>query len=165
MPNWCFNNLVVSGPAKAVLEFKKQARLQNATKDEASDFSFEQLIPTPSQLMKQQPGSGLANLQQAPANPADDDWYGWRVRNWGTKWDPQFELVKETKGQLVFHGESAWSPPLPGLLKVSEQFPALTFSCSYEEPGMCFRGEYECKAGQVLRDEYEEDYEPEEEEE
>jgi hypothetical protein len=69
-------------------------------------------------------------------------WYDWNVRNWGTKWDvairhgeeyPETELMEEDETSLSYRFNTAWSPPLPAIEKLSQQYPDLEFNLSYEE--------------------------------
>ena len=66
----------------------------------------------------------------------------WNVRNWGTKWDvavrhgddyPETELMEEDKTFLAYRFNTAWSPPIEAITKLSEQYPDLDFELSYEE--------------------------------
>lgn len=80
--------------------------------------------------------------------------YEWCIQNWGTKWGLyDFSDVKKFKSSAVISFSTAWSPPLPVILKMSEMFPKLTFSLKYYEAGAGFQGHYKCKAGEVLLNE------------
>jgi len=57
------------------------------------------------------------------------DWYSWRCRFWGTKWDA-YEVEEEQKevndkGDLIvqYRFNTAWSPPDAWLGAVAEKFP------------------------------------------
>ena len=72
----------------------------------------------------------------------DNSWYNWNVRNWGTKWDvavhdeekyPETELVEEDETSLAYRFNTAWSPPVQAIIKLSAQYPDLDFELSYEE--------------------------------
>ncbi len=65
-----------------------------------------------------------------------DNWYDWRVSNWGTKWDVTAELTDETDESLVYDFPTAWSPPISWLKKVSRDYPKLSFRLKYDEPNM-----------------------------
>ncbi|NDA95661.1 MAG: hypothetical protein EBY03_05945 [Actinobacteria bacterium] len=61
-------------------------------------------------------------------------WYDWNVRNWGTKWDvavhdndkyPDTELHEESTTVLGYKFNTAWSPPIEAITKLSEQYPSL----------------------------------------
>ena len=82
--------------------------------------------------------------EEAQANIAQygySDWYEWCVKNWGTKWgDTETDLMVHDDDQTMLSFQSAWSPPVEGLQKISEKFPTLTFVLTYSEEGMDFYG-------------------------
>ena len=83
------------------------------------DFDFNKIIPEPKE--------------------DDGDWYGWRVQNWGTKWDGYEGRFNED--QTAFSFCTAWSPPLPVIKKLAE-ITGQTFVLGYIEEGMFFCGKY-----------------------
>jgi hypothetical protein len=67
----------------------------------------------------------------------DDRWYNWRVQNWGTKWDC---YTLEIDDSDLPHGfevtfETAWSPPEEVCHAIREQYPNVSISWFYDEPG------------------------------
>ena len=79
--------------------------------------------------------------------------YDWCVRHWGTKWgDYNHSDPVETKSSLMFRFNSAWSPPVEGLVVVSEAFPKLRFELRYWEAGCGFKGGASVKAGEITKD-------------
>ncbi len=69
-------------------------------------------------------------------------WYDWNVRNWGTKWDvavrhgddyPDTELMEESETSLAYRFNTAWSPPVEIITKLSQQYPSLEIDLSFEE--------------------------------
>jgi hypothetical protein len=92
----------------------------------------------------------------------DKSWYNWNIRNWGTKWDvavPAEDSYKNTyiegptpngENLVVYYNfETAWSPPVPALEKLSAQYPSLLFTLSYEEE-TGWGGEMELLRGEVI---------------
>lgn len=62
------------------------------------------------------------------------DWYGWRVANWGTKWNAgDAVVVTDGGGQALFNFETAWSTPLPIIKKLAKDFPTLSFGLLYAD--------------------------------
>jgi hypothetical protein len=96
-----------------------------------------------------------------------DNWYNWCISNWGTKWDvSESSLVSNKKNKLVYYFNTAWSPPLQAIEKISESFPLLKFSIEYIEEGAGFRGEAILAKGKYILTESEdlpEDYYDDEE--
>ncbi len=92
----------------------------------------------------------------------DKSWYNWNIRNWGTKWDvavrdgdeypdTYVEGPTENGENLVvyYNFNTAWSPPVPALEKLSAQYPSLLFTLSYEEE-TGWGGEMELLRGEVI---------------
>ena len=89
------------------------------------------------------------------------NWYDWNVRNWGTKWDvavsnddnyPDTELLEhESKGEdqwLVYKFNTAWSPPVPAMEKLSALVPNCVLTLDFEEE-TGWGGEYEFVNGKM----------------
>lgn len=146
MPNWCVNKLTISGLKAERERFKKQAVCGE------NDFAFESFLPLPKELDLGPIGT---EEEQGPAAEARKKKYGyatWYDRNCavlGTKWDVQGHLVK-SRGELEYTFDSAWAPPTAGIQKVSKQFPSLTFTLEYDEPGGDFAGEITFLGGKVV---------------
>jgi len=98
----------------------------------------------------------------------DKGWYNWNTLNWGTKWDvavkaddkypdTYIEGPTENGENLVvyYNFNTAWSPPFPAIAKLSEQYPSLLFTLSYEEE-TGWGGECEFLRGEMIS---ESDYE------
>ena len=72
---------------------------------------------------------------------ADDRWYDWRLANWDTKWDAyDVEVTDDAPDQLEVEFNTAWSPPEAICSAIREQYPDLSVSWFYDEPGMEFAG-------------------------
>jgi len=99
----------------------------------------------------------LAEQMQFKTN----DWYSFNVREWGTKWDvavhsedkyPDTTVEDTVNGEnhvVHYNFNTAWSRPMPALIKLSNQYPDLLFTLSYvEETG--WGGELELLRGEVI---------------
>jgi hypothetical protein len=73
-----------------------------------------------------------------------NDWYSFNVREWGTKWDvgvrdgedyaeTELNADDDWSTSLTYKFNTAWSPPIPAVEKLSAQYPELEFTLSYEE--------------------------------
>ena len=122
MPNWCLNNATIThdDPAKLneLLDAYKRGEL------------IEHYRPTP----KDENGK------------LDEEWYDWRVTNWGTKWDVGgedafCERMVTADNTVVLSFDSAWSPPIEfySFMKREHGF---DIRASYFEPGMAFCGDW-----------------------
>ena len=116
MPNWCWNNLEVSGDEIQLREFVEKSTI-NIEKDD--EFSFEGTLPRGDRK----------------------DWYEWSIANWGTKWDACSSSINHNDiNYFTVTFESAWAPPIDWIYNIMKDFPDLCFELEYEEPGMCFGG-------------------------
>lgn len=67
------------------------------------------------------------------------NWYDWSVSHWGTKWDAcHVHLEEDGPDELVYIFDTAWSPAEPVLDAMSEQFPQLTFTATFDEESHAF---------------------------
>lgn len=132
MPNWCENRLRIFGPEADLEKFKQQAIGQapwlkeKDWLDPAVPLSFASLLAAPLQLIATKDTNALEKWQQA---------------NWGTKWEANnAELIDESDTQLSYGFDTAWSPPIELLKRISLDWPTLKFLLHYEEPGEGFFG-------------------------
>jgi hypothetical protein len=166
MPNWCENDLAISGPEKDGYAFFDHALGKNEG-GERLVLDFNKFVPEPGTITRDliqhlPPGISAAEC------PDDELWYYWRLGHWGTKWQPdrfQVEGAEVSEAGLVgipvYGGEAevmvtfdtAWSPPLPVILAMSRTFPTLRFELRYFESSCGFNGLYVCEGGEVLADE------------
>ena len=148
MPNWCMNELIVSGKAKDLAVFKAQAH-RPAKGDECEvDFCIARFIPIPEELV----GTRAPSLKPNPRlikKYGNDNWYDWCVKNWGTKWDVEGQAAGVSKGKLGYTFDSAWAPPSQALQKISEMYPTLKFTLTFSEEGMGFSGTEEFLGGEI----------------
>ena len=91
----------------------------------------------------------------------DNSWYTWNMRNWGVKWDVAVshnDKFSDTTIEEAENGENyvvhynfntAWGRPMTALLTLSEQYPDLLFTLSYEE-ATGWGGECELLRGKII---------------
>ena len=143
MPNWCENELLVTGDIKSVARFIRKSK---TTKDslskngKVSELSLHRLVPQPDDITKEE--------------EFNHRWWEWRKDNWGTKWDIDCEecYLSTNLDKVEYRFLSAWSPPIEFLNKASTLFKKLRFSLVYNEPGMGYTGKYVVKSGKVITD-------------
>ena len=67
---------------------------------------------------------------------ADQRWYDWRLQNLDTKWDAYDLTVEdEDPDQLEVTFNTAWSPPTAICNQIREDYPDVSVSWFYDEPG------------------------------
>jgi hypothetical protein len=125
------NKLDIKGDTKKIVELFEFIE----TKD--SKFDFNKIIPLPVE--------------------EEENWYHWRVNNWGTKWFPDNveKSIETNYAEISFW--TAWSPPSGIINALSEKFPELRFILWYEECGMDFSG-YQIWENGVCVDEDEDEF-------
>ncbi len=142
MPNWCHNQLTISGPAEDVQRFKEKAvghspwlRAEEVGPQEPDLLNFHSLCPVPEELVKQ--GYGEAG-------------YRWERENWGCKWGArETQILDEWNGAILYQFDTAWVPPLEFIEHVSKDWPQLAFELDYTEGGMGFKGMAKAQGGQL----------------
>ena len=146
MPNWCNNNISITGPNSVI------DKIEKIVKEEKEDNGLLNFFhPMPKQLEGTTSPSSSADKPQ-PMVEGFDNWYDWRVENWGTKWelcefygvDRQYHSEQnEGESTITFGFDSAWSPPI----NAYEQFLRDNEDCSlkawYYEGGCDFMGEWD----------------------
>jgi hypothetical protein len=129
MPNWCDNNLTVTGDSVELKRF-----VAAVTNEDGSIQILNNLLPFPAELE----GKDITDKDGTViARAFTDNGYNWCLRNWGTKWgDCETEITVNDPDHLVFRYQTAWSPAIEGLSQISAMFPTLTFQTDWVEEGM-----------------------------
>ena len=150
MPNWCSNTLMLEGSndtIQQVLEFIK------GDKDQIIDF--EKIIPVPLELSNSNAYIGVeAQRSDAEKTIAQNniekygypDWYYFCIGEWGTKWNAR-DSVLGNDNKICF--DTAWSPPIPVLFKLSQMFPYIKLLMTYTSEQYDFIGRCEIQNGEV----------------
>ena len=146
MPNWCYNELVVSGDAKQLAKFKKKAHRPAKDEQDETALSLANLYPEPD-YTKVKVKHTFPSISGKGYVAPDQAWWDWRVQNWGTKWDINAEIIDEYDDYIIYQFDSAWSPPVAWLEKVAKDWPELDFRIKYEEEGAGFIGVAKAHAG------------------
>ena len=151
MPNHCHNRVTFySANTEAVAKLKQIFEDENC---------FGQIIPEPdwanTPLTQQDSANwlhpkrgevgelpvpvendfGISHRFKSTGKP-DDRWYDWRLQNWDTKWDAYDVVVTDDDPENVeIEFYTAWSPPEAICHKIREDYPDVSVSWFYDEPG------------------------------
>jgi len=124
MPNWCNNQLTVSGATPELRAYLEE-----------NGFSFGKIHP----VAEPPPDAEPMRVSQL------------YIDAWGTKWDldepDQLRVARELLDVGTAYFDTAWSPPLAALEALSAMFPDDTFGLTYCEPGNSFAGNATFEAG------------------
>lgn len=152
MPNWCMNTLTITGPSETLEKLIDEVTVQ-VGKNDHPKLSLERLDATPKALLEAgDMASNVALMVREPIEGEVDDWYTWRVRHWGTKWDIEAELEYDGEDLIESRFDSAWSPPLPACLTLSKRYPDLQITLEFDEPGNDFSGVSVFGGGELLEE-------------
>jgi len=132
MPNWCSNSIEISGETEKI----DRIRTILSLREDNNDMFFKPLL----------------------GQTDDENWYDDNINNLGTKWDVSVSkdnFYTESEDEIGFNCESAWSPPVAGMVNVCKKY-GVSCIISYEEPGNDFYGRTKMDSSGILS---EEDYE------
>jgi hypothetical protein len=106
-------------------------------------FSYDALIPMPEELRgTMSPNNDEEEAKRLQEEYGYSNWYDWANDKWGCKWDNGVNHVKhdctDTFAQFEFH--SPWAPPVQIYEFLFKNFPDVSISWFYDEPGMAFCG-------------------------
>ena len=166
MPNWCENEVEISGSKEDIKKFIKLV---------TGKFDFNRIIPMPEQLKKAKCPTNIISqeeydeqqkrIQEATGKEKEyldrvgigitqemsdcfkkeygyDNWYDWVMANWGVKWNTDPTNVSFDSGETWASWEfmSPWNPPEHICYKLRELFPNVSICWFYKEPGMQISG-------------------------
>ena len=136
MPNWCNNTITLTGPKEKITAIYNKAKEDNAL--------LQQLKPMPEALEDTtSPAPKEGKVQ--PLVDGFDNWYDWRVENWGTKWDVDADYLELSDDGTTITGwfDSAWAPPIHAYEFFLTENEDCSISSLYYEGGMDFAGKWE----------------------
>ena len=153
MPNWCDNQITITGPSSVIDKIEK---IVNEETNNAENGLLQFFHPMPKELLDTEAGPTAKTKKEKKARQARklkfgaENWYDWRVNNWGTKWEVcEFYGVDKQPDALIgdstisFAFSSAWSPPIGAYEKFLENNPDCFIRAYYYEGGCDFMGLWE----------------------
>ena len=160
MPNWCSNELDITGPQEDLDRFRDAAVGERPTyakehdinlpisdddEDRHEVLSFHALVPIPEEILE----AGYNGKNNALVQSG----HGAETTLWGVKWGACGEITRYIGNtSLSYSFETAWGPPCRLIQTVAPQYPTLRFHINYMEEGMCFKGDYVQKGEKILLD-------------
>ena len=154
MPNHCYNRVTLypagSDTPKAIADIEK---IKGFFEDENT---FNHIIPEPDWAntplltsdnhygtkygndgeLPQKTDDGFSRYVFKSTGITDQRWYDWRVQNWDTKWDAyDVEVTDDDPENMEITFNTAWSPPESICHALREQYPDVSISWFYDEPG------------------------------
>ncbi len=154
MPNHCYNRVTIYG------DDTEDSRRYIAELKEIfeGESVFPQIIPEPDwantplmssdmkpyalqkgkvgELPVYKEGAFGKQLRFLSTDIVDDRWYDWRLQNWDTKWDAyDVSIDDDDPEQLEVSFNTAWCPPEAICNRIREDYPDVSVSWFYDEPG------------------------------
>lgn len=181
MPNWCSNNVDITGPQAEIARFARnmrghvasypshshddkwaafddiRKRAQYASPPDVTgdvrEFCMNALYPVPDDIRRFPFDCNQAQrVREELGEPPASGGYQWQVDNWGTKWDVDADVTTHPDHIFVTF-ESAWSPPSAFVQKISEDYPELSFQIEFSEPGANYAGMERYERGECVAEE------------
>ena len=106
MPNHVTNKITLFGGQENI------DKILDLIKGEDTCIDFNKIIPMPDTVYRGDLGPDERKLYGA------NNWYDWRVRNWGTKWNAYSTYLDKENNTIEF--DTAWACPLEFLYKFAE---------------------------------------------
>ena len=152
MPNWCDNQVTITGPNSVIDKIEKITKEQN---EQNGLLNF--MFPMPKALEGTEAGppakTKKEKLERArlQVEYGASNWYDWRTTNWSTKWEvnefygvdrqPLNDSLDESTISFAF--SSAWAPPIGAYEMFLENNSNCFIRAYYYEGGCDFMGVWE----------------------
>ena len=143
MPNWCDNQVTISGPSSVIDKIEKIV-----TSEKAENGLLNYFYPMPAEL--KDTTADMKEDKKMIKKYGYSDWYGWATNEWGTKWEvSEFFGVEKQPDASIGHStisfafSSAWSPPIGAYENFLANNQDCTLRARYYEGGCDFMGVWE----------------------
>jgi hypothetical protein len=138
MPNWCDNNISITGPNSVI------DKIEKITKDEGRLLNYFYPMPTELDNTTADGSKDKAMMKKHGYS----NWYDWAVDNWSTKWDvneffgvERHNLIDSLdESTITFAFSSAWAPPIGAYEHFIDENSNVTIRATYFEGGCDFMG-------------------------
>ena len=154
MPNWCDNQLSITGPNSVIDKIEKIVKDDDSHENNGLLNFF---YPMPKQLEGTEAGPPAKTKKEKMERArlqveyGASNWYDWRTTNWSTKWevcefygvDRQYHSEQnEGESTISFGFSSAWAPPIGAYEMFLEKNEECSLRAFYYEGGCDFMGEW-----------------------
>lgn len=154
MPNWCENDLYISGPGPDVA-----ALLHRIGADEIEPrFDFNAVVPYPARFAERDAEFARLSQKERSARFARGETDGfnsggkeWRDKYWGVKWNA-FDVLRRDYEHPCITFQTPWGPPTPVIVVLHKLFPTCSLRLEYFERGCEECGGFSC----LSRDDWDE---------
>ena len=140
MPNHCYNRVeIYGGGLDQIKEIKEKL------KGKKTCFDFNNIVPIPKELegtTSPNPEPDLFEARRLRKEYGHDNWYDWCCANWDTKWNSYTARLEEEEDGLHYEFDTAWGPPIKVIEALRKQYPDLSITAFYDEPGCAIAGYY-----------------------
>ena len=144
MPNWTSNEVRFKSRINSQKQLDKlKKRLEGKEEGDVNKFDFNRIIKMPTALVN------TKALEDKTDNKAKrmlkkygaKDWYDWRNKNWGTKWNSvDTEITQDEREGLTYTFNTAWDCPREIVFKLQcildEELPFISiqsWDCIHED--------------------------------
>lgn len=166
MPNYCYNNLTITGDVKSMKELYDFIGPLNP------NFTMNNILPMPKEIRNTQSpvrfraegtkkvksiSGKTEKVQINKYNQTEqefldhrnylnnkygyDNWYDWSLANWGCKWDIDNICIDlQSDEKLCVYYLTPWSPNYEFIKYLGSKFQKLRLKLEYYEPGLYFAG-------------------------
>lgn len=141
MPNWCENRITIRPKGQEEVDRFLQ---ECCSKNEKGryEIDFDKIIPEPRRI-EDCPADCIAN-DKTPIQKDEDrpwfNWYDWRVKFWGTKWNADTISIDVSDNWIAIAFNTPWEPPMPIIKRLMEMFPESFREAVFLEEGFQYIG-------------------------
>jgi len=143
MPNWTSNEVRFKSRINSQKQLDKLKKRLEGKEEDLNKFDFNRIIKMPTALVN------TKALEDKTDNKAKrmlkkygaKDWYDWRNKNWGTKWNSvDTEITQDEREGLTYTFNTAWDCPREVVFKLQcildEELPFISiqsWDCIHED--------------------------------
>jgi len=145
MPNWCENEIVITGSTEVINDIK------SIIDKNPEGFQMKDFVPIPAEITELAGKGGQSNFVNALAGDKSvqyDNWYDWSIAWWGTKWDISDPYLSVVDNSIFLGYQTAWAPNVNFWAEFTKLYP-VKVSHRYFEEGVSFIGEATIEDGEI----------------